>query len=309
MHVERKHVYVLGPGAIGTYLAAMLAPHADVRVLVRDRARADALRARGLVLTGAVTREAPADAVALDDLRDVPEDAFLVHATKATALAPTLEAIAHRLPPSCPIVLTQNGLGIADAARAIAKESPLVRAACWMGILAEGPGRARVAGVHSLVLAPGGLVATQRFADLARLAGLPVVMADDVRAVEWKKALWNLAVNALCSLVDQPNGAILEHASLRRAAEAIVDEATRVAAADGVVVTDEDRARVFASLEVTRRNVNSTLQDLRAGRPTETPFLTGAVGRIGRAHGVATPLHDLLENLSEYLEKSGMRTG
>jgi 2-dehydropantoate 2-reductase len=39
------------------------------------------------------------------------------------------------------------------------------------------------------------------------------------------------------------------------------------------------------------------LQDLRAGRPTEVEFLSGAVARLGTEHGVATPVCAALRDL------------
>jgi 2-dehydropantoate 2-reductase len=300
-------VFVVGAGAIGTYLASALALHAPVSIVVRDRAKAEALDQSGLKLSFATDASAPRHtavrAIAMADLRAIDPEAIVIMTMKATDLAPALSALRPVLGPNNVLVLAQNGLGVLEAA---GSSSRVVRAACWMGILNEGLGRARVAGVHSIVLGGHCEGDVARVATLTEAADIPTFVDPDPRAVEWRKALWNLAVNALCAALDQPNGAMLEP-QLRAAASAILDEAARVAAAEGVTITEGDRARVFGSLEVTRANVNSTLQDLRAGRTPETEWLSAAVSRIGRRHGIPTPLHDLLTLVSEYLEKSGIR--
>src|SRR2546428_14018933 len=49
---ERKHILIVGAGAIGGLYAAALAKVADVAVLDTNRAHVDAIRQNGLKLTG-----------------------------------------------------------------------------------------------------------------------------------------------------------------------------------------------------------------------------------------------------------------
>jgi 2-dehydropantoate 2-reductase len=45
------------------------------------------------------------------------------------------------------------------------------------------------------------------------------------------------------------------------------------------------------------------LQDLRAGRPTEIEFLSGAIARIGVRHGIETPVNASLRDLVLAIER------
>lgn len=49
---ERKHILIVGAGAIGGLYAAYLAKVADVAVLDTNRAHVEAIRGHGLALTG-----------------------------------------------------------------------------------------------------------------------------------------------------------------------------------------------------------------------------------------------------------------
>ena len=57
------------------------------------------------------------------------------------------------------------------------------------------------------------------------------------------------------------------------------------------------QAEVLRAAAVTRRNISSTLQDIRRGRHTEINFLNGYLVDIGREHGVNTPVNSALTNL------------
>ena len=66
------------------------------------------------------------------------------------------------------------------------------------------------------------------------------------------------------------------------------------------------RSRV---MEMTRPNVSSMLQDIRAGRRTEIESINGAVARLGKELGIATPVNNWLTAMVQYREKDAMRDG
>jgi 2-dehydropantoate 2-reductase len=61
-------------------------------------------------------------------------------------------------------------------------------------------------------------------------------------------------------------------------------------------------------LPPTREHESSMLQSLRAGRRTEMEALNGALARLGREHGLATPCNDLVAGLVRHLEARGRVT-
>lgn len=294
-------LFVVGAGAIGTFLSVRL----GATCLVRDAETRQALAATPFRLRGAVD-EAREVTVGVLGEASLPGGATVIVTTKVTDLQEALVPLVATLPDDGTIVLAQNGIGVLDAARSWVGPRKMARAACWMGIRAEGRGHAIVAGVHSLVLAAGSPdagPATLALETACRAAGIPALVEARVEALEWKKALWNLAVNGVATLTDSPNGVVLDDPGVRTLAEGLLAEAIAVAAAEGIVLGDEDRARVFASLAVTRDNINATLQDVRNGRPTEMPFLNAQVRDLGERHGVATPLNRAVAALVDALAR------
>lgn len=78
----------------------------------------------------------------------------------------------------------------------------------------------------------------------------------------------------------------------------VLDEVVAVAAANGIAV---DALRIQATVEdALNHHVGhqpSLLQDLLAGRPTETDSIHGAVVRAAERHGIATPMNRALHQL------------
>jgi len=54
----------------------------------------------------------------------------------------------------------------------------------------------------------------------------------------------------------------------------------------------------------TGENIPSMAIDVRRGEPTEIEHLNGAIVRLGRAHGIATPVNATLVRLIEALGPS-----
>ena len=71
-------------------------------------------------------------------------------------------------------------------------------------------------------------------------------------------------------------------------------EIVEVSRATGTPLADADESQITADLLALPPQMEpSFLWDLERGGPTELDTLAGAVSRIGRAHGVPTPIHDV----------------
>ena len=58
-----------------------------------------------------------------------------------------------------------------------------------------------------------------------------------------------------------------------------------------------------------QKSINSSLQDLLKGRPTEVRHLNGLVAAKGRAAGIATPLNDEIVRIVERIEAGRLGFG
>ncbi len=106
------------------------------------------------------------------------------------------------------------------------------------------------AGLHKFELAAQTLESTLSYwAETLQRAGIPTTFSTNPIQSEWEKALWNITVNGLCSIVNTHNGAILDHPELREIAENILEEAVAVAKNEGIMLDARSKAAVFGTLE------------------------------------------------------------
>ena len=312
-HTERPvwpPVVVVGAGAIGAFLAARFSTLTDVLVITRPQ-WVQQLSENGLELRGFMPGHfMPRVGTWSPDLA-LPPSGYVFVTVKAYHLKEVLTLLKGYLNPDHRIVLCQNGLGIEELAREILPDHAILRAACWLGVTREGPTRARVTGVGHIELASrdpekAGLDA---LASLIQAASIPVKRGASVPETEWRKTLSNIGINLIGALMEAPNGVILEHAELSQVSRMVLEEARQVAAAEGVTLTDADLEAVSELIATTRHNINSTLQDIRRGNRTEARYLNGAVIRLGKAHGIPTPVNETIYLLLRAAEKIRITAG
>jgi 2-dehydropantoate 2-reductase len=279
-----------------------------VSVLTRRREHADALNRDGLRITGRSDLHARVTAAADPDELE-PFDVGII-ATKANGLEPAASALEGRFPDAI-LMTTLNGLGAEEVVRAHG-DWPLVSAvtfmsgtkhsdteveyildtATWMGPYEETP-----------------LERVEEIGDLIRRSGLLAEVFPDLRPAQWSKLIFNATVNTVSALTDLPHvsdfAACERDTDLGNLVQDLMAEGKAVAAAAGVALHEDPwemnvhavrRGETLAA-EGNYAHVPSMLEDVRAGRPTEVDFITGALVREAARHGVPVPLHTAMYRL------------
>lgn len=290
-------VVVVGAGAVGCVLTALLTDAGHSVALVARGEAVGAIRDRGIRLEGpSGTRTVrPASVGPL-----VPGDAELaVLAVKTYSLADAAALLA-REPPR-PVLLPQNGLGIEPIVGAALRhggwsdpDAHLVRAVNSIPSTWEAPGVVRRGGRGELLLPDpreageaAGPVA--RFLELFERTDLAVRTVAGFAREVWRKAIVNAAINPITALRGVPNGALLEEPA-RADALRLLHEAGRAARAAGFDLADGELEADFDRVaRATATNRSSMLQDLARGRPTEIDAISGAILRTAAAHGIELP--------------------
>lgn len=298
-------VVVIGAGSIGIYLAARCSTVTETLLVARD-STAERF-AGGITLVGAQAGHYPVPCVGWSAVERFPEGCLILVTPKIFQLPEAVGQLARFWRPGMQPVLFQNGLGVVEEAARHLPGPDWARAIAWFGVRFEPPATGHVAGVKAVEWAGGDPTAMAAAAAMLEAAGIPTVAIADVATVEWRKALWNVTLNGLCALAEAPNGVGAADPLLRPVAEAILAEAMAVAQAEGVAVGEAEAALVWEGARVTATNLNSTLQDLWQGRPTEMPWLNGEVVRRGDQRGVPVPTNRLVTHLVRFLEGSGSR--
>ncbi|MBB2902651.1 2-dehydropantoate 2-reductase [Kineococcus radiotolerans] len=308
---------VIGAGAIGGTIGGRLGQHGHEVVLVARGAHADHLREKGLRLltpTGPVELNAPV-ASSPADVALTPDD-VLVLAVKVQdasglladwAAAPVGGSTAGHV---LPVVCAQNGV---EGERLALRWFRRVVGACVFlpashlepGVVSsEG---VPVSGGFVLGRYPRGRdeLVEEIAADLAG-AGFATAVSDDVMAAKRGKLLENTgnALDAVC----RPGEGV---DALREEARAEGERVLRAAGTpplDRAAALPQLAALGFRTAPVAgaERLGSSSWQSLHRGGSVETDWLNGEVVRLGREHGVPTPVNEALQVLADASVREGL---
>jgi 2-dehydropantoate 2-reductase len=289
---------IYGTGAIGGVIGARLHQSGYEVVAIARGAQLDAIRSRGLRV------ETPSGAaeVALPAVGHPSEIAWragdvVLLAVKTQHSAAALDALGACAPRQCAILCAQNGV---ENERLALERFPVVHGVAVMcPALHLEPGVVQayadpIAGILDVGRWPTGVDDTARAVAAAFERSTFVSEArPDIARWKYRKLITNLgnAVQALCA---SGGGELVRRAQAE-------GEACLRAAGIAVASLEEDRARRGDILRVQpiagrRRPGGSTWQSLaRAGGSVETDHLNGEIVRLGRLHGVPTPVNALLQ--------------
>ena len=314
----------MGAGSVGGYVGGSLqAAGAEVHFVGRPR-MLDAWRAQGLRVTDQDGRDERVPAEALRLSAEVPAGlapSLVLLAVKCGATRDAAASLAAALPAGTPVLSLQNGLGNAEAGRAVAPALNWLPGMVPYNIAELGPGH--------LHRGTGGKLAAQDdpalrpWVAVFEAARLPLRLHADLKPVQWGKLLLNLnnPVNALSGL---PLQAELMERGYRQVFAALQREALAALKAAGIApaqvaavapnrmptilsLPDWLFQRVAARmLRIDPQARSSMADDLSLGRTTEVDALCGEVVRLAQAHGRQAPLNQRIQALVEaWAQKPG----
>lgn len=293
-------VLVAGAGAIGQWLGLrmMQAGH-DVTLLARP-VHADAIRRDGLRVRGISEMHGHPTVVTEPTERLGKYDAILL-TCKAHQTAGLAPLVAPLLEDNGAFATLQNGFGNAQKISASVPAARIVFATTSHGVMPEGPGRLLHAGAGPTIVGPHrpeGETAARRVLELLDHAGLAPEWSQDMRGPVWRKALVNHAANPVAALHQSDNGGLLREPAWGQCVE-LIDEGFAISRSAGVgmpgVRSAADlTAALRATLERTRGNRNSMVQDVASQRPTEVEQISGRLVRLARRLGIAAPHSDAI---------------
>ena len=297
---ERLRSYtVVGAGAVGLLYGTRLAVAGHpVRWLVRSGA--DTIAAEGIevVSEGRRLRIEAADVVVATEPGALPASEIVLVATKTTANDRLGELAAGAGAPGATIAVFQNGLGAEQAVREQVPDAGAVLGGlCFVCAHRHGPGRAEHLDYGAVTLAP--LEPTHLAeahavaADLAR-AGVETAVLDDLGVARWRKLVWNIPFNGLCTLLDASTEALLRDAATRTLVSDLMDEVIAGARAVGHDVPDAFRDEMLAATDAMRPYEPSMKLDLAAGRPLEVEAIYDVATRMARQAGAPMPRSEAL---------------
>ncbi len=141
--------------------------------------------------------------------------------------------------------------------------------------------------------------------DLLQRAGLPFVREEDILHRMWCKFMLNVGVNQVCMAYETDYGGVQVPGPLRDTMIAAMDEARKVGACQGVLVTQRDKAEYLAVLDALHPSgIPSMRQDGLAHRRTEVELFAGAVLELAARFGMNAPVNRMLYDRIRAMETS-----
>ena len=279
-------VYVVGAGAVGTYLGELL---------------------RGI---GNEIVYAPRELEAVE-----PLDADLALVTvKAYDTPGAIETLRRALrdPSATTIVTPQNGVGNEELLAAAFGAENVVAAALTVPVELDASGKGVAAKGGGIAFAPVGASNAQNWLLAAFGAtALPTTAVTDYRALKWSKLALNVVANASCAILDVLPEQLVHWDAVFRLEIHAIREVRATMKALGIASIDLPRYPVrvlqrVATLPspVARQLLASRIAGARGEKPpsllldlrsakhrTEVEFLNGAVARAAREAGVKAPVN------------------
>ncbi len=288
-------ILVIGAGGVGGYFGARLAEAGnEVTFVARGRHR-EAMAADGLrVLSQRGDLHLPIVSVVDTPSRADQADIVLV-CTKLWDLRGALEASRPVVGPQTGVIALQNGIDKDAVAIEVLGREAVMGGTAHIAAKIEKPGVIRHTGTMAKLIygeLDGRSSSRLETFDLAvkSAEGMRATRSDDVRLEIWKKFTFLAPFAGITCHARSPIGPIREDPDLRRVLETLVFEACAVGRAAGAPLDAERESQVMEAMDALPAEMKSSmLHDLEAGNRLELDWLTGAVVRLGREHGVHTP--------------------
>ncbi|WP_197518338.1 oxidoreductase [Mycobacterium sp. E3198] len=280
------NIALVGPGAVGTTVAALL-HKAGHPVLLCGHTPRDSIELRPdgadpIVVPGPVHTD-PAEVSGPLDV--------VVLAVKATQNDDAAGWLARLCDEHTIVVVLQNGVEQVEQVQPHCPSSPVVPGIVWYGAETQPQGWVRLRTEARLVLPSG--PSAETVAELLRGAGCHVDCDPDFRTAAWRKLLTN-ALAGLMALSRRRSG-MFRRDDIAALSRRYVAECLAVARADGARLPDDVVDELPGLFRRAPEDMGtSILADAENRRRMEWDIRNGVIIRKARAHGLATPISDVL---------------
>lgn len=310
MDAEPKlKVAVMGAGAVGGLLGGLLArAGVPVTLIVRGE-HLRAIQERGLRVRGPVgdfTVRVPAT----DDTGQIDPVDLILFAVKTYQNREVLPLVEPLMDGGTSVLTLQNGAGTWEELQAALGAGRVLPAAMYVESKIEAPGVVRQQGnVYRVVFGePGGAMTPRAQAIEAMLnsAGMPAEASTEILKVLWTKWLFIVTLAGLTGASRAPMAELLKVGASRDLAVRVMGEVDAVGRERGIDLDAGVVEETISYMDAEADSLEASMYtDLEKGRPLELEALNGAVSRLGRELGVATPANDALYALLKVHDLKG----
>ena len=291
-----KKIFILGAGAIGSVIGALLSKKNDVAI-VGNKAHMDIVNSSGLSISGDVNETFRVQAET--QIREIPQETLIFLTTKAYDSEKAIREIGQLIRKDTVILVLQNGLGNEEVVKnALNNKAKVLRGITTMAAEFLKAGEVRYWKGETIIERN---IVAKEIADMMSACSLKTSVSESIKDEIWGKVVVNSVVNPLTAIFRARNREIGSQ-PLATVRHRIVRECVQVGEAEGITFP-RDLEKVIDREILTYTNFSSMCQDIMKGKKTEIDFLNGRIVELGRRHRVSTPVNETLVHLIRFLEE------
>ncbi len=281
---------VLGPGAIGSLLAALLCRSGYHVYCFGSKHAVESIQRNGIKVNSGIFGDFKSHPISSVDATHTVDILFIT--VKAPELGAALDSVADSIGRDTAIVSLLNGIGHQERIRRAFGHKVVVGT---IGAVEVSLGDDRVVQHRSpmiphIEIASDGDVSTEKLFSIAtvvRNAGVSVTIGNSENEVIWRKLTRLSAIATMTAYTQSPVGEIRTDKQSRTQLQSIVEELCQIARTQGVDISAVD---VMHQINALPEALTTSMQrDISAGRPSEIESILGEPIRIGKSLGMALP--------------------
>ena len=297
-----KSVAVLGAGAVGSYVIWGLSSREDIRLgVIAEGERADRLKKNGCKINNIVYRPevwTPQEACGVD---------LIIVSLKYGALPGALESIKEATGDNTIIMSLMNGVDSEDIISEKTGASHLLYSVIKVASHKEGDGYCfnpdtTIGIIFGEIAEPYNSERVQAVEELFGNTGIHFRSTEFIQAEMWNKFRLNVCNNLPQAILGAGVGCYRDSVHMKAISDGLRKELEAIAAAKGIDLSKADVSSGHGSAVMPSARY-STLQDIDAGRHTEIDMFSGALIRMGKELGIATPYNEYTYHMIKALEE------
>ena len=289
-------IAIMGAGGVGGCLGGLLAKAGNDVWLICRGEHLEAIKANGLKLVRPDS-EFVVKVNATDDPAEIGPVDLVVFTVKTYQNRHVITAIKPLMGPDTSVITLQNGVESHEQLGAVLGPSHILPGAYWASSHVISPGVIAEDVVAQISFGEVDDTESLRALDIRKVfreAGIETEIASDPLQVLWKKFIVLSALAGITSAAQTRPKELLLFPDARKMFCDAMEEALAVGLAKGIDLSDNLAQESLEYIDGLPDFQNSMHGDYENGRATELDALSGAVIRLGKQIGVATPIHNLL---------------
>jgi 2-dehydropantoate 2-reductase len=292
-------IAIVGAGGVGGYFGGLLARDEHDVAFVARGVHLRAIRARGLRVESTEGHFTIAPANATDDPGEIGAVDLVLLCVKTYDLAATLGQLRPLVGPGTALVTLQNGVEAPAMVAAVYGREAVLPGVVYCEVAVKEPGVIfQGSPMRRIIVGELGGTSTPRaraIASVLAAAGVDTILSDNILGALWGKFCFICGMSGVTTLTRRSVGPILADEEAQLLLRAVVEEARAVAVAQGVRFDADPVEAGLATFARFAPEAKSSMQrDLERGGRLEVEALNGAVVRLGRALGIATPANQAI---------------